>query len=352
MSRVISVDDIVISKSAAHAVFTVRLSEADPRAPVTVRWTLIGLTSANGDERDDEFGTLVFEPGVVERTISVSLASRRVSARTETLALIISSASANAVIGNTVAIATIIDCTAALGRPLVTVDDCVVDSSMREASFVVTLDRPSTSLVAMSYATQDAGAVAGRHYVATSGHLDFAPGETAKTVKVTLLDAMAAESADAFNLILSRLTGATTLDPAGTAIIAGKARPLLLPPERRMGDIVVRSSQSPGHALVPADDRHCGSWGMEYGTSGEGTDGDFLDHAGFLAPGPDEMLRTMWLSLTGDAAEEPSRRSASRACPPATPTGQRRVRASRQRRRSSPKLLRRAGRRWSSLSVL
>ena len=345
MSRIISVDDIVISKSAAHAVFTVRLSEADPRAAVTVRWTLIGLTSASGDERDDEFGMLVFDPGVVERVISVSIASRRVAARTETLALIICSASANAVIGNTVAIATIIDCTAALGRPLVTVDDCVVDSSMREASFVVTLDRPSTSLVAMSYATQDAGAVAGRHYVATSGRLNFAPGETAKTVRVTLLDAMAADPFDAFNLVLSQLAGATTLDPVGTAIIVGHARPLLLPPGRCAGAIVVRSSHATGHALVPADARHDGSCRTDYGTAGEDTGGDFLDHAGFLAPGPDEMLRTMWLTLSGDAAEEPSPRRAARDCPPAAPAGQRRVRASRQRRRSSTNP-RRPGRRW------
>ncbi|MEF8709212.1 MAG: Calx-beta domain-containing protein [Candidatus Accumulibacter propinquus] len=72
----------------------------------------------------------------------------------------------------------------------------------------------------MNYATQDGGALAGSDYVATSGSLNFAAGETAKTVKVTLLNDTASESSEAFNLVLSALSGATTLDPVGTAIIA------------------------------------------------------------------------------------------------------------------------------------
>jgi hypothetical protein len=215
---------------------------------------------------------------------------------------------------------------------------------MKEASFVVTLDRPSTSLVAMNYATQDAGAVAGRHYVATSGRLNFAPGETAKTVKVTLLEGLAGESSDAFNLVLSRLTGASTLDPTGTAVLTGHARRLLLPPRWCAGDIVVGASRAAGHALVPVDRRNGGGSAIEYGSASACTGGDVVEHAGYLAPGPDEMLRTMWLTLTDDTVAEPSQRSASSACVAAAPAGQRRVRASRQRRRSATKL-RRAPRR-------
>jgi hypothetical protein len=197
----------------------------------------------------------------------------------------------------------------------------------------------------MSYATQDVGAVAGRHYVATSGRLVFSPGETAKTVKVTLCKDMAVESADAFNLVLSKLTGATTVDPLGTAIVAGHARPPRVPTGSCAADIVVRSSLSRDHMLVPADGRHGGRCSIETGTSSGFTSADFLERAGFLAPGPDEMVRTMWLTLTGDGAEDPGQRSASRGCVAAAPTGQRRVRASRQRRRLSTGP-RRPGRRW------
>jgi hypothetical protein len=50
-----------------------------------------------------------------------------------------------------------------------------------------TLDRPSTSVVSMNYATQNGTAVAGTDFVAKNGSLSFcAWRETAKTVKVTL----------------------------------------------------------------------------------------------------------------------------------------------------------------------
>jgi len=350
MSRVISVDDIIISKAATHVVFRVCLSEADPRAPVTLRWTLIGLTAASGHERDDAFGILTFAPGIVDRTISVPMANRRVSARTETLALIISSPSANAVIGNTVAIATIIDYEAAVGTPMVTIDDCVVDGSMREATFIVTLDRPSTGVVSMRYATQDAGAVAGCDYAATSGSLNFAPGETAKRVKVTLLGITIAESLEAFSLVLSALTGATTLDPVGTAIIASHDAPQLTTPSIAAGDIVIGRGGTPGYARGPVHRQNGDTPATDHGTANGGADADFVDGSGCLTPGPGEMLRTMRLTLISDSTDEPGHRRASPGCLAAARAQQRRSRASRQRRRSAT-TMRRPGRRWYGLAM-
>ena len=350
MPCIISVDDIVISKTATHAVFRVRLSEADPLAPVTVNWTLIGLTPASGADHSDASGTLVFGAGIVDQAISVAIDHRQARAGTETLGLILSSPSANAVIGNTVAIATIIDYDAAVGTPMVMIDDCVVDPSMKEASFVVTLDRPSTGVVAMRYATQDAGAVAGRGYVATSGSLKFAPGETAKTVKVTLLGIMSAESPEAFSLVLSALTGATTLDPVGTAIIASHDAPQLTTPSIAAGDIVIGRGGTPGYARGPVHRQNGDTPATDHGTANGGADADFVDGSGCLTPGPGEMLRTMRLTLISDSTDEPGHRRASPGCLAAARAQQRRSRASRQRRRSAT-TMRRPGRRWYGLAM-
>jgi len=350
MPCIISVDDIVISKTATHAVFRVRLSEADPLAPVTVNWTLIGLTPASGADHSDASGTLVFGAGIVDQAISVAIDHRQARAGTETLGLILSSPSANAVIGNTVAIATIIDYDAAVGTPMVTIDDCVVDTSMKEASFVVTLDRPSTGVVSMRYATQDAGAVTGSGYVATSGSLNFAPGETAKTVKVTLLGIMSAESPEAFSLVLSALTGATTLDPVGTAIISSHEAPQPSTPTMSAGDIVISASRAPGYALGPANGQNGGTLTVDHGMFTACTDSDGVDESGYMAPGPGEMLRTMWLTLVSDPADEPSHRRASPGCIAVARVPQRRLRASRQRRRSAT-TMRRPGRRWYGLAM-
>jgi hypothetical protein len=154
------------------------------------------------------------------KTVRVTLANDTAVEPTENFTLYLSGASANATIARDTATATIIDNDATSGTPVVTINDFVVDEATKEATFVVTLDRPSTGVVSMNYATQNGGALAGSDYVATSGSLNFAAGETAKTVKVTLLNDTASESSEAFNLVLSALSGATSLDPVGTAIIA------------------------------------------------------------------------------------------------------------------------------------
>ena len=50
MSRVITVQHILVSEFNTAAVFTLRLSEADALTPVTVSWSLSGLTADSGSE--------------------------------------------------------------------------------------------------------------------------------------------------------------------------------------------------------------------------------------------------------------------------------------------------------------
>ena len=95
----------------------------------------------------------------------------------------------------------------------------MVDEADGTANFVITLDRSSGGVVSMNYATQDGTAHAGSDYVAASGTVKFAPGETAKTVKVLLVNDTLKEVAETFSLALSDLVGATVLDPVGAATI-------------------------------------------------------------------------------------------------------------------------------------
>ena len=96
------------------------------------------------------------------------------------------------------------------GTPQVSISNLTVDEADGTANFVITLDRPSAGVVSMNYATQDgapitgaAAALAGSDYVAASGTLNFAPGETAKTVKVQLINDTLPEGDEAFSLKLS-----------------------------------------------------------------------------------------------------------------------------------------------------
>ena len=76
-------------------------------------------------------------------------------------------------------------------RPLPKVS--VADARVREAAgatldFAVTLDRSAPGPVTVDYRTLDASAKAGEDYEARAGTLAFAAGETAKTLRVTVLD--------------------------------------------------------------------------------------------------------------------------------------------------------------------
>ncbi|WP_419853830.1 Calx-beta domain-containing protein [Candidatus Poriferisodalis sp.] len=74
--------------------------------------------------------------------------------------------------------------------------------------FTVTLSRAASGPVSVHYATNDGTAAAGADYTAASGTLTFAPGETHKTVSVTLLDDAINESKETLTLKLSNPQGA------------------------------------------------------------------------------------------------------------------------------------------------
>ena len=88
----------------------------------------------------------------------------------------LSSPSANATIARATATATIIDNDAQSGTPLVSINNFVVDEAAGTANFVITLDRPSTGVVSMNYATQNGTALAGQDYVAAVGNAQFRAG--------------------------------------------------------------------------------------------------------------------------------------------------------------------------------
>ena len=85
-----------------------------------------------------------------------------------------------------------------------------------EVVFRVTLESASSGTVTVNYATADGTATAGEDYTATSGALTFAPGETEKTVSVTILDDTVEDSAETFRLVLSNPSGARLGDRKAT----------------------------------------------------------------------------------------------------------------------------------------
>jgi len=108
------------------------------------------------------------------------------------------------------------------------------NSGTRPLSFRVTLSEVSRDPVAVSYRTQNETARAPEDYQSTEGSLQFAPGETAKTVEVPVNGDRAVEPDEFFSVILFDPIGATIAQPGGvgTGAIQNDDQPSVPPPAK------------------------------------------------------------------------------------------------------------------------
>ena len=83
------------------------------------------------------------------------------------------------------------------------------------ASFTVTLSSPSSYPTTVDYSTADGTAAAGSDYIATSGTVVFAPGETTKAIIIATVDDSIYEGDETFYLNLFNPTNATIIDDQG-----------------------------------------------------------------------------------------------------------------------------------------
>ena len=85
--------------------------------------------------------------------------------------------------------------------------------------FAVMLDRASTLIVTVDYATSNGTATAGSDYTPTSETLTFRPGDVAKTVSVPLLNDAINEGSETMILVLSNASNARIADATATGTI-------------------------------------------------------------------------------------------------------------------------------------
>ncbi|MGE0414689.1 MAG: Calx-beta domain-containing protein, partial [Verrucomicrobiales bacterium] len=103
--------------------------------------------------------------------------------------------------------------------PGLSINDVAVNEAAGSATFTVTLDAPSGLTVTVDYATASGSATSGADFTATSGSLTFAPGETSKTVTVSITNDGTYEGLETFTVDLSNAANATFLDASGTGSI-------------------------------------------------------------------------------------------------------------------------------------
>ncbi|MFN4257861.1 MAG: cellulose binding domain-containing protein [Gemmataceae bacterium] len=194
------------------ATFFVTLSEPTTET-VTVAYATADGTALAGQDYVATSGILTFAPGETQKSIVVYVLGDLLVEEDETFYVRLSDPT-NATIANGKGIATILD-NDGTGTfpdlPLLSINNVAVlegDSGTTTATFTVFLSTPATELVTVQYATMNGTATAGSDYLATNGTLTFAPGETQKSIHVTVLGDTIVEPDETFFVVLSNAQNA------------------------------------------------------------------------------------------------------------------------------------------------
>lgn len=197
------------------ATFTVTLSPASSQT-VTVAYNTANVTATSGSDYQPASGTLTFNAGQTTQTISVLVNGDRVGETNETFLVNLDQAS-GAMIVNGQGIGTIVD-----DEPRVSIGSVSKNegrNGMTPFTFPVTLSAASDGPVSVSFATEDYGAHAGEDYVAASGSVAFAPGETTKTITVNVIGDRTKEFDEVFYVNLTGASGAVIANGRGYGTI-------------------------------------------------------------------------------------------------------------------------------------
>lgn len=107
-------------------------------------------------------------------------------------------------------------------KPAVSVGDVSVNegnSGTTSMAFPVTLSKPSRQSVSVSYATANGSATAPADYASATGTLTFAPGETSKSITVSVVADLAIEPDETLSVTLSSPANATIARASATGTI-------------------------------------------------------------------------------------------------------------------------------------
>lgn len=205
------------SETVTSPSIEVSIAEIAP-ANVTVDYNVTGGTAAGGGvDFTLAAGTATITAGQTTTTIPFTVINDENPETNETIVVTLSNPSANAELGaNTVHTYTILDNDALRN---ISVNDAGLVENNGTLQFTVSLDSASGSTITVDYATVNNTATSGNDYTTTGNTLTFTPGQTTKTVDVTILGDTMDEDNETFYLNLSNATNATIDDNQGVGTI-------------------------------------------------------------------------------------------------------------------------------------
>jgi Calx-beta domain len=207
----LAVNDASVTEGNAgttNLTFTVTLAPSSGQT-VTVDYATADGTATAGADYTAGTGTLQFLAGETTKTVTVAVAGDTIDEIDETFTLSLSNA-VNASIADAQGVGTIVDDDTAT----VTIGPASLAENGGSLSFPVTLSTASSGTVTVDFTTADGTATAGSDYTAGAGTVTFAPGETAKTISVAVLNDPVDEEDETFTVSLASPVNAALGTPS------------------------------------------------------------------------------------------------------------------------------------------
>jgi hypothetical protein len=196
------------------AVFTVT-RKGNLNGTVTVDYFTGDYDATAGKDFVAQSGTLTFGPGEATKTITIKVKGDLIDEYDQVFTVNLGATGVQLM--NSTGVGTILDNDP---PPTITITAKVSakegNTGTTSFKFIVTLSAPSEKEVRVNFATANGTATtADNDYVAQSGSLTFAPGQTSKTISIAVKGDKKNEATETFFLNLSSATNATILSAQG-----------------------------------------------------------------------------------------------------------------------------------------
>ncbi len=207
----VSILDVEVTESIGEAVFPVILSGQDSRER-TFTFTTIDETAIAGEDYEAIESEITFPSGTVRQDIFVSIINDLETESTETFRVRLSGDG----LSDGEAQGTIQDDDAPL---TVSIYDERASEGDGSLLLPVRLNRPSSQLITVQFASSDETAEDGSDYVSSQGIVIFERGSTEGKIRIQILEDSEVESEEAFRVTLSSARHAVIAKSIGTGTI-------------------------------------------------------------------------------------------------------------------------------------
>jgi hypothetical protein len=211
----------------------------------TVDYTTSNGTATAGADYGAVSGTLFFDVGEDDKTITIPLINDQLNEATETVNLTLSNPTGGIVLGSqSTSVLNIIDDDDQ--RPAIFINDVSInEESVGQASavFTVRLSAVSGQQVSVNYSTVDGTAIGGSDYTPVTGTVVFAPGQTTRNIFVPIIGDMLDEQNETFSLFLTNGVNGNINDNQGIATILDND-----PDSGTTGEILISEFRTSGPA--------------------------------------------------------------------------------------------------------